>query len=214
MCKKQTSVSHSSTESGIISLDAGLRMDGIPALDLWDMVTEVFHSSNQKKSSTQQASGNRTGFKEAAGNCVRMSNVKLKKKGNQNVEQLSNLDHVTTNATSSQCEAQLCVFEDNGAVIKMIISGRSPMMRHASRTHWVALDRLFDRINLDPKIQIKYVDTKNQLADLLTKESFSRDEWCNLLRLFNIMFFFSIFSCSHVRSIEKGKHQVEENSRK
>ena len=35
MCKKQTSVSHSSTETEIISLDAGLRMDGIPALDLW-----------------------------------------------------------------------------------------------------------------------------------------------------------------------------------
>ena len=30
MCKKQTSVSHSSTESEIISLDAGLRLDGIP----------------------------------------------------------------------------------------------------------------------------------------------------------------------------------------
>ena len=28
MCKKLTSVSHSSTESEIISLDAGLRMDG------------------------------------------------------------------------------------------------------------------------------------------------------------------------------------------
>ena len=31
MCKKQTSVSHCSTEGEIISLDAGLRMDGIPA---------------------------------------------------------------------------------------------------------------------------------------------------------------------------------------
>ena len=35
MCKKQTSVSHSSTEAEVISIDAGLRMDGIPALDLW-----------------------------------------------------------------------------------------------------------------------------------------------------------------------------------
>ena len=35
MCKKQTSVSHSSTDSEIISLDAGLRMDGLPAHDLW-----------------------------------------------------------------------------------------------------------------------------------------------------------------------------------
>ena len=32
MCKKQTSVSYSSTDSEIISLDAGLRLDGIPAL--------------------------------------------------------------------------------------------------------------------------------------------------------------------------------------
>ena len=53
MCKKQTSVSHSSTKAVIISLDAGLRMDGTPALDLWDLVIEVFHSSpnqtNQRK---------------------------------------------------------------------------------------------------------------------------------------------------------------------
>ena len=33
VCKKQTSVSHSSTEAEVISLDAGLRMDAIAALD-------------------------------------------------------------------------------------------------------------------------------------------------------------------------------------
>ena len=43
MCKKQTSVPHISTESEIISLDAGLRMDGIPALDLWDLIVAVPH---------------------------------------------------------------------------------------------------------------------------------------------------------------------------
>ena len=62
------------------------------------------------------------------------------------------------------------MFEDNEAVIKMIVKGRSPTMRHVSRTHRVALDWLFDQINLDPKIEIKYIDTKNQLADILTKE--------------------------------------------
>ena len=41
MCKKQTSVSHSSTESEIISLDPGFRLDGIPALDLWDLIVAV-----------------------------------------------------------------------------------------------------------------------------------------------------------------------------
>ena len=80
----------------------------------------------------------------------------------------------------------LYVFEDNEAVIKMIIKGRSPTMRHVSRTHRVALDWLFDRINLDSKIQIRCIDTKRQLADILTKGNFTRDEWNNLLHLFNI----------------------------
>ena len=64
-------------------------------------------------------------------------------------------------------------------------------MRHVSRTHRVALDWLFDRINLDPKIQIKYIDTKNQLADIFTKGNFTRDEWNHLLTLFNISHFSS-----------------------
>ena len=49
MCKKQTSVSHCSTESEIISLDAGLRMDGIPSLDQWDVVIEVFTFFEEKE---------------------------------------------------------------------------------------------------------------------------------------------------------------------
>ena len=48
MCKKQTSVSHSSTEAEIISLDAGLRMDSISALTLWDLVTKIFPSVPNK----------------------------------------------------------------------------------------------------------------------------------------------------------------------
>ena len=64
-------------------------------------------------------------------------------------------------------------------------------MRHVSRTRRVALDWLFDRINLDPKIQIRYINTKHQLADILTKSDFTRDEWNNLLQLFNISHFSS-----------------------
>ena len=50
MCKKQTSVSHSSTESEIISLDAGFkhrRISGTPALDLWDLIVAVLHGSSK-----------------------------------------------------------------------------------------------------------------------------------------------------------------------
>ena len=50
-------------------------------------------------------------------------------------------------------------------------------MRHVSRTHRVSLDWSFDRINLDTKIQIRH---------------FTRDEWNNLLCLFNISHFSSL----------------------
>ena len=86
---------------------------------------------------------------------------------------MENIDSLPSNVQSSRQEALLYVFEDNEAVITMIIKGRSPTMRHVSRIHRVALDWLFDRINLDSKIQIKYIDTKNQLADILTKGSFT-----------------------------------------
>ena len=76
-------------------------------------------------------------------------------------------------------------------MIKMIIKRRSLTMRHVSRTHRVALDWLFDRINLDSQIQIKYIDTKNQLADILTKGNFTRDERNQLLCWFNISHFSS-----------------------
>ena len=55
------------------------------------------------------------------------------------------------NDQSASQEALLYVCEDNEAVIKMIMKGRSPTMRHVSRTHRVALDWLFARINLDPQ---------------------------------------------------------------
>ena len=94
-------------------------------------------------------------------------------------------------------------------MIKMIIKGRSPTVRHVSRTHRVAIDWLFDRINLNQKIQIKYIDTKNQLADTLTKGNFTRDEWNHLLCLFNISHFSSTV-CSEVMSKRTQKESGEE----
>ena len=173
MCKKQTSVSHSSTESEIISLDTGLRLDGLPALELWDLIVSVFGNSSHVSDGTGRP-------------------VKGKNKFHNKINDLQNIDLVPSNVQSASREALLYVFEDNEAVIKMNMKGRSPTMRHVSRTHRVALDWLFDRINLDSKIQIKYIDTKNQLADILTKGNFTRDEWNHLLTLFNI----SHFSCT------------------
>ena len=112
------------------------------------------------------------------------------------VDELSQVDHVPSNAQSSPGQSKLYIFKDNEAVIKIAIESRSPTLSNVSRTHRVALDWLFGRINFDPKIQIRCVDTKNQLADILTKSSFSKDEWNNLLRSLYIMNL-SMFSRSY-----------------
>ena len=176
MCKKQTSVSHSSTESEIISLDTGLRLDGLPALELWDLIVSVL--------------GNVSRVSDGSGKPE--SDVHKPQKSHNKIDVVKDVDLVPSNVQSANREALLYVFEDIEAVIKMIMKGRSPTMRHVSRTHRVALDWLFDRINLDPKDSNQiYIDPKNQLADILTKGNFTRDEWNHLFTFFNISHFSS-----------------------
>ena len=203
MCKKQTSVSHSSTGSEIISLDAGLRLDGIPALDLWDLIVAVLGNTNQNRIERGDPLLN---IREA---CSPPHTIHKRKQFQRVINDMDNVDLIHPNVQSSHQKASLYVFEDNEAVIKMIIKGRSPTMRHVSRIHRVALDWLFNRINLDSKIQIKYIDTKNQLADILTKGNFTRDEWNHLLCLFNISHFSST-ECSEVMSKRTQKDSGEE----
>ena len=71
--------------------------------------------------------------------------------------------------------ASLYVFEDNEAVIKMIIKGLSPYMRHVSRTRRLNLDWLYDRIHLVKTSQVKYMNTTQQTVDVLTEGSFAQE---------------------------------------
>ena len=167
MCKKQTSVSHSSTESEIICLDAGLGLDGIPAIDLWDLIVAVPGNTNQSHKEQGDLLMNKREVRSPP------HTIPKQKQSHRVINDLDNVDFISSNFNSSHQEALLYVFEDNEAVIKMIRKGRSPTIRHVSRTHRIALDWVFDRINLDPKIQIKHIDTKNQLADILTEGNFT-----------------------------------------
>ena len=87
-----------------------------------------------------------------------------KNKSHNKIDAMHDIDYDPSNVQSSNQEALLYVFDNNEAVIKMIMKGRSPTMRHVSKTHRVALGWLFDRINLDSKIQIKYIDTNSQTS--------------------------------------------------
>ena len=172
MCKKQTSVSHSSTESEI-------NLSGH-----WTEIGWVTCSGTM--GSNCSVLGNVSRVSDRSGQPVNGKN-----KFYNQIDVVHDIDAVPSNVQSARQEALLYVFEDNEAVIKMIIVGRSPTMRHVSRTHRVALDWLFDRINQDSKSQIKYIDTKNQLEDILTKGNFTRDEWNHSLNLFFNSYFSS-----------------------
>ena len=61
-----------------------------------------------------------------------------------------------------------------------------PKMRHVSRTHRVDLDWLFERVDLDSNVSFRYVNTKEQIVDILVKGSFTEKQWSDLKRLANI----------------------------
>ena len=158
----------------------------IPTLDLWELLIEIFHSSPNQTNKTKDE-------REPRENLSANTKPNMRKHiptRHTNLD-LTNSDHVPSSGTHSGSNAMLYVFEDNEAVINMIIKSLSPTVRHVSRTHRVAVDWLFARINLDSKIQIRYIDTKHQLADILTKSNITREEWNDLLHLFNIVHFSS-----------------------
>ena len=114
MCKKQTAVSHSSTESEIISLDTGLRLDGLLALEFLDLIVSVLGNVSRVSDGSVQPD----------------SDVHKRHKPHKNIDVMKNIDSVPSIVQSAHQEALLYVYEDNEAVIKMIIIGRSPTMRH------------------------------------------------------------------------------------
>ena len=100
MCKNQTAVSHSSTESEIISLDTGLRLDGLPALELWDLIVSVFGNVSRVSDRSGQPD----------------NDVHKHHKSQKKINLMENIDSVHSNVQSSRQEALLYVFEDNEAV--------------------------------------------------------------------------------------------------
>ena len=93
MCKKQTSVSHSSIESEIISLDAGLRLDGIPALDFWDLIVAVLgHVSRVSDRSGQPD-----------------NDVHKRHKSQKKIDVMEDIDSVPSNVQSARHASFYCI---------------------------------------------------------------------------------------------------------
>ena len=111
------------------------------ALDLWDVLIEIWRSLPKHQPTQQQR------------NCSRSDKSKPKQYGNQNVDQLSHVDlvHFWREWSGNQNDHLR-------AEVQRWDTCQEP-------THRVVLEWLFDKIDLNLKIRIKYVEIKNQLAD-------------------------------------------------
>jgi hypothetical protein len=80
--------------------------------------------------------------------------------------------------------------EDNQATILVVKKGFSPKLRHISRTHKVNLGSLTEVFE-DKHIQLSYIKTDDQAADIFTK-ALPPQKWGAALAMLNIIDFKSL----------------------
>ena len=82
----------------------------LPALELWDLIVSVLGNVSRVSDRSGQPD----------------NDVHKRHKSQKKIDVMEDIDSVPSNVQSARQEALLYVFEDNEAVIKMIIKGRSP----------------------------------------------------------------------------------------
>ena len=88
--KKRTTQAHSSTESELVALDAALRVEGLPALTMWDTIIDIFNPEVDIHSEPNNSHNN------SIPTCY-----------NVIYDELSNLDHVPKIIPESSGRAKL-----------------------------------------------------------------------------------------------------------
>ena len=144
-------------------------MEAIPALTLWNYMIRVFCPDAVAKDEVQTKA-----LRKADKGTI-----------DKTTKMLENIDYVPPSLPSPTRLAKLKICEDNDAVLKLLLKRRHPRMKHVGRTHRVDLDFLH-QVMADPSITARYVNTKEQIADIFTKANFSSAQWrtlCNAMQL-------------------------------
>ena len=200
LCKKQGAVSHSTTEAETISLDAGLRLEALPLLMLWDIVIDVFSTGKDKAILRSRNAGGvihgSGALAEECRNAIAPSGEiaalasasapyntdDLKFPNDLLIFTMENMDWVPPSMPRLLGLARLIIGEDNDAVLKILIKGRNPTFRHVPRTQRVDTDFVHD-VMKDKSVSALYINTKVQIADMFTKGSFAIPQWKSLCEM-------------------------------
>ena len=133
-------------------------MEGIPAIALWSLIKQVFAKRSPPKGKPQglatpslaetQASapdGSRSNTPLSIGTMARDSRM-----AQSTVSHEMSIDYVPPSMPPFVDNVILTIMEDNEAVIKMCLKGRSPALRHVGRTHRVDLDHTHTFASVGP----------------------------------------------------------------
>ena len=88
------------------SLDAGLRLDGIPALDLWDLIVAILGNTNPSNQARGDPFMNKREVRSTP------HTIHKRKQSRRVINDLDNVDFIPSNVNSSHQEALLYVFEE------------------------------------------------------------------------------------------------------
>jgi hypothetical protein len=140
-CKKQTCVSHSSTESEIVAAEQGIRTEGLQVLASWELVTELLGTAPSKVAETQSG---------------RPKDLEM----NPYSENFNPGKYFAYTRKPGHATV-LIIAEDNEAVIKIIKKARSMALRHLPRTHRIDVQWLFE-VCSHPRVRMLYVTRSNK----------------------------------------------------
>ena len=80
------------------------------------------------------------------------------------------------------------LWEDNQAPLQVLKTGKNPTMRHLGRTHRVNLAWLSEVFRDNKQVSVKYCQSADQAADILTKAFSNPHQWrhvCGLIGIVN-----------------------------
>ena len=151
-------------------LDRGLRMDEFFALDLWTLWLRFYVQLKATINPIKLSSGNWRQFNPSILATRKLGQFLILKPRTQLIKEsrrlIKYLMWTTCSPTRILPKVKISCTKDEAQQWDMC----------PEPTELLLIGCSTESI-LEPKIQITYVDTKNQLADFLTNGSFSRDEW-------------------------------------
>ena len=149
----------------MVAAEQGLRTEGLQALAFWELVTELLSTSPVKKAETQTV-------------------IPKDCEMNPDSQAFNPAKYFAYTRRPDQ-GTFLIIAEDNEAVIKLVKKARSMALRHLPRTHRIDLNWLFE-VCSHPRVNMRYVNTKQQAADMMTKSLNNPQTWSHLLELCQI----------------------------